>query len=90
MADDSSELPSLLVSLIQGSFFSIVLASGSETTPAWYAGNVYDMERATPQAVHLPSLSFTEPTTYNVFVSGDYEVIQPVTTHHLFYPDRYL
>lgn len=33
------------------------------------------MERALPRTVNLPSTpSFTVPTTYDIFVSGDYEV----------------
>lgn len=54
--------------------------------PEWYAGNIYDMQRGTPQSVRLPvPPSRTEPTVYDVFVSGDYEVRAlhlPLLHHH--------
>lgn len=73
--DAPAQLPHLLMNLVQGSFFTLRPSSGYETyIPAWYSGNIYDMERAPPQAVPLTGLSLTEPTTYDLFISGDYEV----------------
>ena len=46
----------------------------SSWVPEWYAGNVYDMERALPRVVKFPALFLSKPTKYDVFVSGDYEV----------------
>ncbi|KAJ6488662.1 hypothetical protein C8R47DRAFT_490907 [Mycena vitilis] len=75
----SGELPTprLLVQLVQGSYIAIVPASGSDTSspPEWHAGNIYDMQRTLPRAIELPTPpSATSPTTYHVFVSGDYEI----------------
>ncbi|KAH9925275.1 uncharacterized protein B0H18DRAFT_1170833 [Fomitopsis serialis] len=71
LSSDTSERPGepprLLVNVAQGSFFTAV--------PQWYMGNIYAMERVLPQTVSLPSTpSFTGPTTYDLFVSGDYEI----------------
>lgn len=73
--------PNLLFSLTQGSYFTVVphpsSSSGvtAEIIPEWYAGNIYDMLRGTPQTVTLPTPpSMDKPTVYDVFVSGDYEV----------------
>jgi hypothetical protein len=53
-------------------------------TPEWYAGNIYNMERATPRLVHLPTRPSTNsPTKYDIFVSGDYEVGVDVTHTHI-------
>lgn len=73
----SGEPPQLLVNLLQGSFFAVVpvgeLPDG--LVPEWHAGNIYDMARSPANVVALPvSPSRTEPTTYSIFVSGDYEV----------------
>ncbi|KAJ7074338.1 hypothetical protein C8F01DRAFT_1043491 [Mycena amicta] len=66
--------PRLLVQLIQGSYFTI-LDSELSTVPEWHAGNIYAMDRTLPRAVDLPTApSTTSPTTYLVFVSGDYEI----------------
>ncbi|KAJ6500423.1 hypothetical protein C8R45DRAFT_67979 [Mycena sanguinolenta] len=70
--------PRLLVQLVQGSYIAIIPeASGSESysPPEWHAGNIYDLERTLPRAIELPTPpSTTSPTTYHVFVSGDYEI----------------
>ncbi|KAJ6618285.1 hypothetical protein B0H10DRAFT_2164198 [Mycena sp. CBHHK59/15] len=74
---DASPPPRLLVQLIQGSYIAILSASGSEPRPPaeWHAGNIYAMERTLPRAVELPSAPSTiSPTTYDVYVSGDYEI----------------
>lgn len=75
--------PYLLVDLLQGSFFTILPATKDGNAslilnaPEWYAGNIYAMGNAPPQAVILPEApSITLPTTYDLFVSGDYEVRQ--------------
>ena len=71
--------PRLLVNLIQGSFFTIVPAGvqGDNFTPEWHAGNIYALGRAPPNAVELPYPPSTDsPTSYEIFVSGDYEVIR--------------
>ncbi|KIY64911.1 hypothetical protein CYLTODRAFT_424805 [Cylindrobasidium torrendii FP15055 ss-10] len=69
-----SGIPHLLVHLVQGSYFTI-LPQGNTSTPIWYSGDIYDLERALPQVVPLPvPPSFSEPTTYDLFVSGDYEI----------------
>ncbi|CAK5279385.1 unnamed protein product [Mycena citricolor] len=67
-------MPQLLVQLIQGSYFSIV--SPDDPAPAeWHAGNIYALERTLPKTVQLPTApSLTAPTTYEIFVSGDYEI----------------
>ena len=71
--------PRLLVELQQGSFFTILPLhnTGSSTgfVPKWYMGNIYAMNWVLPQTVPLPAApSLTGPTTYDLFVSGDYEV----------------
>ena len=70
----SSVPPRLHVNLVQGSFFTILPKSGGSGVPKWYSGNIYSMERSLPRIIVLPStLSLTSPTSYDVFVSGDYE-----------------
>ncbi|KAL1947537.1 hypothetical protein VTO73DRAFT_13261 [Trametes versicolor] len=71
------EPPQLLVNLLQGSFFAVVpvgeLPNG--LVPEWHAGNIYDMARSPVNVVALPvSPPRTAPTTYSIFVSGDYEI----------------
>lgn len=69
-----SDPPRLMVDLIQGSFFTI-LPLEDPGVPKWYSGDVYAIERAIPRSIELPTPpSLTLPTTYNIFVSGDYEV----------------
>jgi len=71
----SSMPPRLHVNLIQGSFFTILSKSGGNSVPKWYSGNIYSMERSLPRIIDLPSTpSLASPTSYDVFVSGDYEV----------------
>lgn len=62
--------------LKRGSYFTLRprRSDVSSFVPEWYAGNIYDMERALPHALTLSSpVSFTEPTEFDLFVSGDYE-----------------
>ena len=72
--------PRLLVNLEQGSFFTVVPEGPRKTqddavVPEWHAGNIYAMGRSPANVVSLPvAPSTTEPTTYIIFVSGDYEV----------------
>ncbi|KAJ6547143.1 hypothetical protein B0H19DRAFT_255176 [Mycena capillaripes] len=73
----SSPAPRLLVQLVQGSYIAIVPASDTELSesPEWHAGNIYAMERTLPRTIELPTPpSANSPTTYHVFVSGDYEI----------------
>lgn len=71
-------MPPLLIDLRQGSFFAILPQERTKNTvPEWYSGNIYALPRAVPPAVRFPTApSLTEPTTYDLFVSGDYEVNQ--------------
>ena len=76
-----SSVPRLAVTLIQGSFFTIrsplnsTGTQGSAFVPEWHTGNIYAMARAPPNFVDLPSPpSLDAPTTYELVVSGDYEV----------------
>ncbi|KAI0371785.1 hypothetical protein BV20DRAFT_1066969 [Pilatotrama ljubarskyi] len=72
--------PRLLVDLVQGSFFTVLPANAevlSDVTvvPEWHAGNIYAMSRSPKNSVVLPEPpSRTSPTTYNIFISGDYEI----------------
>lgn len=76
----SSPPPHLHVQLVGGSYFTILLpGTPSKEAPWWYAGNIYDMERALPRTIDLPMppSSIDSPTTYDILVSGDYEVCLP-------------
>lgn len=43
--------------------------------PEWYAGNIYDLERALPRMVDLPlPPDPTATSRYDIFISGEYEV----------------
>ncbi|KAJ7445786.1 hypothetical protein B0H11DRAFT_2086878 [Mycena galericulata] len=65
---DAFPVPRLLVQLIQGS-------RRCPSPPEWHAGNIYAMDRTLARAIELPSPpSTTSPTTYHIFVSGDYEI----------------
>lgn len=74
--------PHLRVQLIQGSYFTILPTNEHEQSdrkpivPEWHSGNIYDMPYTLPHTVSLPSPPSTvSPTTYDILVSGDYEVI---------------
>lgn len=71
---DSRTIPYLLVDLRQGSFFAILPTTGENHVPEWHAGNIYDVPGPSKSAVELPFLSLDSPTTYDVFISADYEV----------------
>lgn len=76
----AEHLPHLLVQLIQGSFFTIIPsssnASGAIPVPEWHAGNIYGIKGVRPRAVNFPiPPSTTSPTVYEIFISGDYEVL---------------
>ena len=78
--DGSPVPPRLHANLIQGSFFTILPRSGGNRIPKWYSGNVYSIERSMPRIIDLPSTPSSEhPTSYDVFVSGDYEVGVPLS-----------
>ncbi|KAJ3842899.1 hypothetical protein F5878DRAFT_348438 [Lentinula raphanica] len=67
--------PYIRVQLVGGSYFTIIASDSANKTPRWYSGNIYDMERALPRVIDLPEApSLDEPTTYDIFVSGDYEI----------------
>ncbi|CCM03831.1 uncharacterized protein FIBRA_05980 [Fibroporia radiculosa] len=78
----SSKPPHLLVDLAQGSFFTILPRASQDESfnlghdaLRWYSGNIYAMTSSPSQPVRLPvAPSTTSPTTYDVFVSGDYEI----------------
>ncbi|KAG5718671.1 3',5'-cyclic-nucleotide phosphodiesterase [Termitomyces sp. T112] len=74
----NAQAPHLLVNLIHGSFFTILPSDPGERrffVPQWYAGNIYDMERALPRAVELPTPpNLRKPTVYEIFISADYEI----------------
>ncbi|KAJ4488323.1 hypothetical protein J3R30DRAFT_3696095 [Lentinula aciculospora] len=73
-SSSNSRPPHLRVQLVGASYFTIT-SSNSEKLPRWYAGNIYDMERALPRVVELPTEpALDQPTTYDIFVSGDYEI----------------
>ncbi|KAJ3553575.1 hypothetical protein NM688_g3536 [Phlebia brevispora] len=73
--------PHLLIDVKQGSFFTVLPSWDSspsdriDATPRWYAGNIYSMNAAPTQIVPLPtSPAIDQPTTYDLFISGDYEI----------------
>ncbi|KAL6309159.1 hypothetical protein BKA93DRAFT_821973 [Sparassis latifolia] len=75
----SSATPHLLVEVLRGSFFTVLPSRLNESSdpvvPVWYAGNVYALGSAPPQAVALPvPPSITSPTSYDLLISGDYEI----------------
>ena len=79
-----NQSPRLLVELKQGSYFTLRPQNQplSSFVPEWYAGNIYDMERAQSRVVLLPDTpSLLEPTSYDVFISGDYEVSSNLYLH---------
>ncbi|KAI0713279.1 hypothetical protein C8Q76DRAFT_621267 [Earliella scabrosa] len=76
-----SFFPRLAVTLVQGSFFAVrplLNSTGTQDSafvPEWHTGNIYAMARAPPNFVDLPSPpSLDAPTTYELIVSGDYEI----------------
>lgn len=77
-ASGTQNMPHLLVNLVQGSYFTVLpveIETHGEYVPEWHAGNIYNLERALPRAANLPTPpSLTQPTVYDLFVSGDYEV----------------
>ncbi|OCH95283.1 hypothetical protein OBBRIDRAFT_720837 [Obba rivulosa] len=73
------EVPeNIRVSLLQGSFFALIPSSPDalrDFVPEWHAGNIYAMSRSPAATVALPeSPAATHPTTYDLYVSGDYEI----------------
>ncbi|KAI0807549.1 hypothetical protein C8Q74DRAFT_1363040 [Fomes fomentarius] len=74
-------VPRLAVNLNQGSFFAIrpqlqtVANKDDISIPEWHSGNIYALARSPPNFVDLPSPpSLDSPTTYDLVVSGDYEI----------------
>ncbi len=82
--------PHLRVQLIQGSYFTILpTTEDANLFPRWYAGNIYAMERGLPRVVPFPSApSKISPTTYDIFVSGDYEVLLSIISPCVLIPFR--
>lgn len=78
-------VPNLLVQLKRGSYFALVPIDAErehqgDFVPQWYSGNIYDVD-APPHLVSLPTVpSATSPTVYHLYVSGDYEVLEPNST----------
>ncbi|PPQ74189.1 hypothetical protein CVT26_004486 [Gymnopilus dilepis] len=73
----NSSPPQLLVDLKQASYFALRPQEQdiSAFVPEWCAGNIYDLERPLPHVVDLPTPPSTKnPTKYDLFVSGDYEI----------------
>lgn len=76
VADSKVAAPRLLVQLKQGSYFTVLPSNNHSGTPQWHSGNIYALERALPRAVDLPvTPSYNAPTQYDIYVSGDYEVL---------------
>lgn len=42
--------------------------------PEWHAGNIYAIENVPQATFRLPQLPLNETSTFDVFISGDYEV----------------
>lgn len=85
--------PNLLIDLIQGSYFTLKEKSqASDFVPQWFAGNIYDLDHALPHSVPLPvAPSMTgEPTEYELFISGDYEVLAVHIIYQKSYSSFYL
>lgn len=79
--NDRAQVSHLLIDVKQGSFFTVLPSWQSNPTerrsavPKWYASNIYSLSAAPSQVVPLPvAPSMQQPTTYDLFVSGDYEV----------------
>ncbi|KAF9475666.1 hypothetical protein BDN70DRAFT_996247 [Pholiota conissans] len=71
------DIPNVLVELKQASYFMFRPQEydRSTFTPRWFAGNIYNLVHALPHVVPLPvPPSTTQPTKYDIFVSGDYEI----------------
>lgn len=69
--------PRLSVTSLQGSYFTVrpPTDAAAEYVPEWHMGNIYAMGAAPPNTVELPTRpSSIAPTTYELVVSGDYEV----------------
>lgn len=66
----------LNVQLQQGSFFTVIPRLNTPNfTPEWYAGNIYGLGHASNASVDLPfELYSQKQLSFDLFVSGDYEV----------------
>jgi hypothetical protein len=80
-----TRIPWLASSLQHVSFFALVPVQSTFTdnsfTPEWHPGNIYGLPRSPKHLVEPPGLASTAPTTYNLFVSGDYEVSVLLARH---------
>ncbi|KAF8589925.1 hypothetical protein K439DRAFT_1331326 [Ramaria rubella] len=70
------QVPWLACSFLQASFFALMPVQPTELpfTPEWNPGDIYGLPRPPKQLIEPPALSLTEPTSYHLFVSGDYEI----------------
>ena len=70
-----------MLSLQHVSFFALipVQPTFTEASVEWHPGNIYGLPRPPKQLIELPGLSLTRPTSYDLFVSGDYEVYMVLT-----------
>lgn len=68
----------LYVQLQQGSFFAILPRENrKDFVPEWHAGNIYGLQHVSNNSVVVPAaLKANEPMTFDLFVSGDYEVVR--------------
>ena len=49
----------------------------------WHSGNIYSQNATPPNYCDLPNMPYAlKPTTYNVFISGDYEVRSIHISYH--------
>ncbi|KAF8502452.1 hypothetical protein JB92DRAFT_2740590 [Gautieria morchelliformis] len=76
--NQETRIPLLALSLQHVSFFALVPVQSNFTdtsfTPEWHPGNIYGLPRPPKHLIEPAGLASTTPTTYNLFVSGDYEI----------------
>lgn len=76
-------IPRLVCQLTQGSYFATMPKHTRDRnrkafTPEWHAGNVYATRNSVPIAIDMSEFILRdEPTEFDVFISGDYEVCFP-------------
>ncbi|KDQ06009.1 hypothetical protein BOTBODRAFT_60799 [Botryobasidium botryosum FD-172 SS1] len=73
--DEPTLLPhSVLISLLQGSFFTVLPRDAKDVPIQWYTGNIYG-HPSQPQSIPLSvDLSTSQPTILDLFISADYEI----------------
>jgi len=71
----SGPMPWLSCSFKQTPFFTLVPENpGPSFTPQWHPGDIYAFNKNPQQLIPLP-VPFLQPTTFHLFVAGDYEVL---------------